>query len=329
MRDEIYCGGLISEDYLEHYGRAHDENPPGRGSGRFAYGSGKQPHQNHDDDPKPKKHRTLVVSKKASRKHSENESEEDKEKNSTKESQLKAAREKGEYDLDSMEVIAGDSVFEDKNEKEMLKEYSKYLDDPDKWMKTFDSTDYHKKKVAKYKVSHSDASDEELSRSSGPWKKHKYIRKEGDRYIYPGTGRSGPKTEHAKKVEAAYNDPLFNEYVSTHGNTSAIGADDFYEWKAKREKKNPALETAKKVLKPVTDFYKEREETRRKLMTEGVKKAGELAGSLFFEKNDKTERSMDRHLAKRPLSRNKRVTESNSVGVRRRKKYGSILTGKR
>lgn len=167
MRDEIYCGGLISEDYLEHYGRAHDENPPGRGSGRFAYGSGKQPHQNHDDDPKPKKHRSSVVSKKASRKHSENESEKDKEKNSAKESQLKAAREKGEYDLDFMEVISNDSVFEDNNEKEMLKEYSKYLDDPDKWMQTFDSTDYHKKKVAKYKASHSDISDEVLSHSSG------------------------------------------------------------------------------------------------------------------------------------------------------------------
>ena len=32
-------------DQLEHSGVAHDENPPGRGSGRFAYGSGENPNQ--------------------------------------------------------------------------------------------------------------------------------------------------------------------------------------------------------------------------------------------------------------------------------------------
>lgn len=44
MRD-VYVGALISTDYLEHYGKAHDENPPGRGSGRYAWGSGERPHQ--------------------------------------------------------------------------------------------------------------------------------------------------------------------------------------------------------------------------------------------------------------------------------------------
>lgn len=32
-------------EYLVHRGVAHDENPPGRGSGRFAFGSGENPHQ--------------------------------------------------------------------------------------------------------------------------------------------------------------------------------------------------------------------------------------------------------------------------------------------
>lgn len=36
---------FVDEDYLAHEGVAHDENPPGRGSGRFAWGSGKNPHQ--------------------------------------------------------------------------------------------------------------------------------------------------------------------------------------------------------------------------------------------------------------------------------------------
>ena len=30
-------------------------------------------------------------------------------------------------------------------------------------------------------------SDYYIKHSAGPWKKHKYIRKEGDRYIYPGS----------------------------------------------------------------------------------------------------------------------------------------------
>ncbi|MBO7453093.1 MAG: hypothetical protein J6U54_22395 [Clostridiales bacterium] len=33
------------EDYLMHSGKAHDENPPGRGSGRYPFGSGKRKHQ--------------------------------------------------------------------------------------------------------------------------------------------------------------------------------------------------------------------------------------------------------------------------------------------
>lgn len=32
-------------DYLMHYGKAHDENPPGRGSGLYPWGSGKNPYQ--------------------------------------------------------------------------------------------------------------------------------------------------------------------------------------------------------------------------------------------------------------------------------------------
>ena len=38
----------LTLDYLSHEGRAHDENPPGRGSGRHPWGSGKNPFQ-HDD----------------------------------------------------------------------------------------------------------------------------------------------------------------------------------------------------------------------------------------------------------------------------------------
>ena len=32
-------------DQLEHSGVAHDENPPGRGSGRYGYGTGDHPNQ--------------------------------------------------------------------------------------------------------------------------------------------------------------------------------------------------------------------------------------------------------------------------------------------
>lgn len=41
----MYNYPLISENYLSHEGRGHDENPPGRGSGRYPWGSGKNPRQ--------------------------------------------------------------------------------------------------------------------------------------------------------------------------------------------------------------------------------------------------------------------------------------------
>lgn len=48
MKD-IYAGQLVSSNYLEHYGKGHDDNPPGRGSGRYPYGSGKNPKQHEED----------------------------------------------------------------------------------------------------------------------------------------------------------------------------------------------------------------------------------------------------------------------------------------
>lgn len=49
MRDEVYVGALFSEEYLAHYGKGHDDNPPGRGSGRYPWGSGKNPRQHEED----------------------------------------------------------------------------------------------------------------------------------------------------------------------------------------------------------------------------------------------------------------------------------------
>ena len=40
---------LYLHEFIMHEGVAHDENPPGRGSGRYAFGSGNRPHQ-HDWD---------------------------------------------------------------------------------------------------------------------------------------------------------------------------------------------------------------------------------------------------------------------------------------
>ena len=37
------------QDYLMHSGKAHDENPPGRGSGRYPWGSGNRKHQHSWD----------------------------------------------------------------------------------------------------------------------------------------------------------------------------------------------------------------------------------------------------------------------------------------
>lgn len=38
----------MSDLYLAHHGVAHDENPPGRGSGRYGYGTGERPNQHQD-----------------------------------------------------------------------------------------------------------------------------------------------------------------------------------------------------------------------------------------------------------------------------------------
>lgn len=37
------------ENYLMHYGKGHDDAPPGRGSGRYPFGSGERPHQHSWD----------------------------------------------------------------------------------------------------------------------------------------------------------------------------------------------------------------------------------------------------------------------------------------
>lgn len=44
MENELNFG-LSEENYISHYGKAHDENPPGPGSGRYAWGSGNRPNQ--------------------------------------------------------------------------------------------------------------------------------------------------------------------------------------------------------------------------------------------------------------------------------------------
>ena len=40
---------LELDNYISHYGKGHDDNPPGPGSGRYEWGSGKRLHQ-HDWD---------------------------------------------------------------------------------------------------------------------------------------------------------------------------------------------------------------------------------------------------------------------------------------
>lgn len=42
------------QNYLIHKGKGHDDAPPGRGSGRYAFGSGKRPFQRMKKQSKPK-----------------------------------------------------------------------------------------------------------------------------------------------------------------------------------------------------------------------------------------------------------------------------------
>ena len=62
MYDDELGVWFDNEDFIAHVGKAHDEDPPGRGSGRYAFGSGDRPHQ-HDWDTyaRIKKERALGI----------------------------------------------------------------------------------------------------------------------------------------------------------------------------------------------------------------------------------------------------------------------------
>ena len=48
--DDSYYGELFEDsDVVIHEGRGHDDNPPGRGSGLYPWGSGKNPFQRSVD----------------------------------------------------------------------------------------------------------------------------------------------------------------------------------------------------------------------------------------------------------------------------------------
>lgn len=47
-----------TERDILHFGKGHDDNPPGRGSGRFAFGSGKRPKQHINEKEQKKEPKT-------------------------------------------------------------------------------------------------------------------------------------------------------------------------------------------------------------------------------------------------------------------------------
>ena len=51
---------FFSAEYLRHSGVAHDENPPGPGSGRYKWGSGENPRQNTADAMRKSKLKEMV-----------------------------------------------------------------------------------------------------------------------------------------------------------------------------------------------------------------------------------------------------------------------------
>jgi hypothetical protein len=61
-----------------------------------------------------------------------------------KKERLQNAKKTGDYSIDFLETVQNDPVLQ-KGGKELLKEYSKYLDDPNKYTREFDKSDYFKK----------------------------------------------------------------------------------------------------------------------------------------------------------------------------------------
>lgn len=208
-------------------------------------------------------------------------------------------------------------------------------------------------------------SDEELSHSSGPWKKHKYVKIVNGRYYYPDELRRSKRSRVVKRNASSAtvagslgqygqgNIDLFNrpQYVNEDGSIStvrsiSIGTDEGevliptvgYDKNGKpvlwsdEEAEDHYYKTGEHLGKFKTveeaDAYAEKlhnqqdayytrvkgpKSSKSKVKKRKVRKVHRVnhsdvsdevlshsSGSLFFKKN---ERSVDRHLAKRPLSR--------------------------
>lgn len=208
-------------------------------------------------------------------------------------------------------------------------------------------------------------SNEELSHSSGPWKKHKYVKIVNGRYYYPDELRRSKRSRVVKRNASSAtvagslgqygqgNIDLFNrpQYVNEDGSVStvrsiSIGTDEGevliptvgYDKNGKpvlwsdEEAEDHYYKTGEHLGKFKTveeaDAYAEKlhnqqdayytrvkgpKSSKSKVKKRTVRKVHRVnhsdisdeelshsSGSLFFKKN---ERSVDRHLAKRPLSR--------------------------
>lgn len=323
MRDEIYCGGLISDDYLEHYGKGHDDNPPGRGSGRYPFGSGKDSKKSTNkkeaDVANPNKPNGDIN---AFRKAYDNESY--MHENSKNLKEIKEIASDPAVRKARDEMLKADSEYQ-KYEKLMEDEWwafyahmaadvnyelldKKTRDGISKadfrdWYRFDDGDQGDYNSFTCYLISHNIDPNKYEERLYETLKKYQNEVKEASRKVYgdqidesyrEGTigtlgGRIYDAVLQANKDEdekAGYENP-FGGYFMDPG-ISAEGMKNYQK----------ALKIIDQHNRPFTWFLPKKDSANHSDVSD--EELSHSSGSLFFKKN---ERSVDRRLAKRPLSR--------------------------
>ena len=113
-----------TEGDILHFGKGHDDNPPGRGSGRFAFGTGKRPHQHVAEPSKPKTKEEILRSGSAKEVlsiHTE----------LTNQELADAVRR-----LESLNSLGRVSAAQNRSKWDKLNDYRKYADDIVAWSST-------------------------------------------------------------------------------------------------------------------------------------------------------------------------------------------------
>jgi len=155
-------------------------------------------------------------------------------------------------------------------------------------------------------------SERELEHSSGPWKKHKYLKKIGDKYIYAKNKVAGAIDEAKDFVRTLDVEPVARDFNESQANGYLEGAKKENE-AAKSLETNPYFDRDGKVAEQHRDYAKydtqDFERSRQRVREEQSRFAKTGAGKL---------ESVKKTIEKK-LTRRKRLSESAGEHYRKEK----------